>query len=229
MKETSFIDQNKEKWTRFEKLYASNSHDPEELSNLYMDLTDDLSYAQTFYKRRTVRVYLNQLAQKIFTGVHKQKGESLKKLTGTDFTYAAFTGGALAANAVMGNHVTMVLTNLNEVASMLESGKLRPLAVTTRERLDVLKQVPTVIEQGYKDYEVVAWFALASPAGTPKEIVQKLADDLQAALSDSEVRQKLNTAGLYPAYLGPEALNAHIQQEYQRYSKIIDDARIKLE
>ena len=156
-------------------------------------------------------------------------GESLKKLTGTDFTYAAFTGGALAANAVMGNHVTMVLTNLNEVASMLESGKLRPLAVTTRERLDVLKQVPTVIEQGYKDYEVVAWFALASPAGTPKEIVQKLADDLQAALSDSEVRQKLNTAGLYPAYLGPEALNAHIQQEYQRYSKIIDDARIKLE
>ncbi len=80
MKETSFIDQNKEKWTRFEKLYASNSHDPEELSNLYMDLTDDLSYAQTFYKRRTVRVYLNQLAQKIFTGVHKQKGESLKKL-----------------------------------------------------------------------------------------------------------------------------------------------------
>ena len=80
MKETSFIDQNKEKWTRFEKLYESNSHDPEELSNLYMDLTDDLSYAQTFYKRRTVRVYLNQLAQKIFTGVHKQKGESLKKL-----------------------------------------------------------------------------------------------------------------------------------------------------
>lgn len=79
MKETSFIEQNKAKWDRFEKMYESQSNDPEELSDLYMDITDDLSYAQTFYKRRTVRVYLNQLAQKVYTGVHKQKGESFKK------------------------------------------------------------------------------------------------------------------------------------------------------
>lgn len=79
MKETSFIEQNKQKWNRFEQLYESKSHDPEELSDLYMDITDDLSYAQTFYRRRTVRVYLNQLAQKVYTGVHKQKGESLGK------------------------------------------------------------------------------------------------------------------------------------------------------
>ncbi|MFN5912485.1 MAG: stage II sporulation protein M [Bacteroidota bacterium] len=79
MKETRFIDQNKEKWQRFEKLYSGGSGDTEELSDLYMDLTDDLSYAQTFYKRRTVRVYLNQLAQMVFMGVHKQRGESLKK------------------------------------------------------------------------------------------------------------------------------------------------------
>lgn len=79
MKETSFIEQNKQKWNRFEQLYESKSNDPEELSDLYMDITDDLSYAQTFYKRRTVRVYLNQLAQTVFTGVHKQKGESLKR------------------------------------------------------------------------------------------------------------------------------------------------------
>jgi len=79
LKETSFIEENKKKWNRFEQLYQSKSNDPEELSDLYMDITDDLSYAQTFYKRRTVRVYLNQLAQKVYTGVHKQKGESIKK------------------------------------------------------------------------------------------------------------------------------------------------------
>lgn len=79
MKETEFIAHNKKKWNRFEQLYESKSNDPEELSDLYMDITDDLSYAQTFYKRRTVRVYLNQLAQKVYTGVHKQKGESIKK------------------------------------------------------------------------------------------------------------------------------------------------------
>jgi uncharacterized membrane protein SpoIIM required for sporulation len=79
LKETKFIEHNKKKWNRFEKLYESSSNDPEELSDLYMDITDDLSYAQTFYPKRTVRVYLNQLAQKVYTGVHKQKGESLKK------------------------------------------------------------------------------------------------------------------------------------------------------
>jgi tripartite-type tricarboxylate transporter receptor subunit TctC len=156
-------------------------------------------------------------------------GESFKRITGTDFTYAAFTGGSLAANAVSGGHVTMVLTNLNEVAGLLESGKLRPLAVTTRERLDVLPQVPTVIEQGFKDYEAVAWFALATPAGTPPEIIQKIADDLQASLAEPEVRQKLIGAGLYPHFLGPKALAAHIQQEYERYSRVIDEARIKLD
>ena len=79
MKETKFIEHNKKKWNRFEELYESKSNDPEELSDLYMDITDDLSYAQTFYPKRTVRVYLNQLAQKVYTGVHKQKGESLRK------------------------------------------------------------------------------------------------------------------------------------------------------
>ncbi|TNE55814.1 MAG: stage II sporulation protein M [Bacteroidetes bacterium] len=80
MKETSFIDQNKEKWNRFEKLSQSETRDPDELSSLYMDITDDLSYAQTFYQRRTVRVYLNQLAQRIYTDLHIQRGESIKKL-----------------------------------------------------------------------------------------------------------------------------------------------------
>lgn len=80
MKETSFIKQNRDKWDKFEKLYESKSHDPEELSDLYMDITEDLSYAQTFYKRRTVRVYLNGLAQRVYTGVHKQKSDSLGKL-----------------------------------------------------------------------------------------------------------------------------------------------------
>jgi len=79
MKETSFIEQNKEKWKRFERAASSSVSDPEELSDLYMDITDDLSYAQTFYKRRTVRVYLNGLAQKVYSGVHKQKGETFKK------------------------------------------------------------------------------------------------------------------------------------------------------
>lgn len=74
MKETKFIEKNKEKWSKFEKTYANSKNKPEELSKLYIDITEDLGYAQTFYKHRTVRVYLNQFAQKVFSGVHKQSG-----------------------------------------------------------------------------------------------------------------------------------------------------------
>lgn len=80
LKETKFIEQNKEKWSKFEKAYSSSQRDPEELTKLYLDITEDLGYAQTFYNRRTVRVYLNQLARKVFSGVHKEGGETWKKI-----------------------------------------------------------------------------------------------------------------------------------------------------
>ena len=80
MKETSFIDQNKKKWLKFQQMASSESSEPETLSDLYTDITDDLSYAQTFYNKRTVRVYLNQLAQSIHNLVHQERSESLRKL-----------------------------------------------------------------------------------------------------------------------------------------------------
>lgn len=154
-------------------------------------------------------------------------GEMLKRAAAVEMTYAPFPGGAPAANAVMGGHVTAVLTNLSEVTGMMDAGKLRPLAVTTLERLSSLKQLPTVAESGYPDYEAVAWFGVAAPAGTPREIVDKLADGFQAALEDADIRQRLISVGLYPAYLGPSAFSSHIAQQYTHYARVIDEAKIK--
>ena len=80
MKETRFIRENQEKWERFEKLNESSDAKPDELADLYLDITDDLGYAQTHYFRRTVRVYLNQLGQKVYIGVNKFKRDSLRNL-----------------------------------------------------------------------------------------------------------------------------------------------------
>lgn len=80
MKETTFIEQNKKKWARFEQLSTHNKSDPDELSELFTEITEDLSYARTFYPRRSVRVYLNQLAQGIFTKLYRQKKRSNAKL-----------------------------------------------------------------------------------------------------------------------------------------------------
>lgn len=79
MKETSFIEQNKRKWHKFQSMSSTNAAEPEKIAELYSDITNDLSYAQTFYSSRTVRVYLNQVAQGIHNLVHKQRGDSLKK------------------------------------------------------------------------------------------------------------------------------------------------------
>ncbi len=77
MKETAFIKQNKKKWARFEKLYGQGNSDPDEVSELFTEITEDLSYAKTFYSRRSVRVYLNQLAQGVFTSLYKQRKQPI--------------------------------------------------------------------------------------------------------------------------------------------------------
>jgi len=80
MKETTFINQNKKKWAKFERMSKQNQSDPDELSDLFIELTDDLAYARTHYSKRSVKVYLNSLAQKSFHGIYKNKREPLSKL-----------------------------------------------------------------------------------------------------------------------------------------------------
>ncbi len=154
-------------------------------------------------------------------------GELLKKMVGMDLTYVPFSGGLLAANAVMGGHVSAVLTNLSEVSAMIEGQKLRALAVTTLGRLEALKGVPSVHELGYKDYEAAAWFGVAAPAGTPKDIVSKLNEDFAAALKEPETQQKLFVAGLYPSYLNSKDFSLYIKSQFEKYAKVIDEAQIK--
>ena len=77
MKETDFIKQNKKKWARFEKLAANKNNDPDEVSELFTEITEDLSYARTFYPRRSVRVYLNQLSQGVFTSLYRQRKQPI--------------------------------------------------------------------------------------------------------------------------------------------------------
>ena len=77
MKETDFIKQNKKKWARFEKLSSNKNNDPDEVSELFTEITEDLSYARTFYPRRSVRVYLNQLSQRVFTSLYRQRKQPL--------------------------------------------------------------------------------------------------------------------------------------------------------
>lgn len=154
-------------------------------------------------------------------------GEMLMRQAGIQMIYVPFAGGTPAVNAVLGGHASMVLANLNELQSFIEAGKMRALAVTTPQRLASLPQVPTVAESGLPGYEASAWFGLCAPAGTPKDVVAKIARAAASALADPDIRKRLVGMGLEPFSMEPAKFTAHINDQYAKYSKVIDESGIK--
>ncbi len=154
-------------------------------------------------------------------------GEMLLRQAGMQMIYVPFAGGTPAVNAVLGGHASMVLTNVNELQSFIEAGKMRALAVTTPQRLASLPQVPTVAESGLPGYEASAWFGLCAPAGTPKDVVAKIASAAASALADAEIRKRLVGMGLETFSMDPAKFSAHINDQYAKYAKVIDEAGIR--
>ena len=154
-------------------------------------------------------------------------GEMLQRAAGIRLIYTPFAGGAPAVNAVLAGHVDAVLANVSELQAFIEGGRMRALAVTTRQRLDSFKQIPTVAESGMPGYEAAAWFGLCAPAGTPRQAIAKLAAAAAAALADAEIRKKLIGIGLEPYSMGPSEFAAHIADQLAKYSRLIDEAGIK--
>jgi tripartite-type tricarboxylate transporter receptor subunit TctC len=156
-------------------------------------------------------------------------GEVFKRAAEINLIYVPFTGGAPAVNAILGAHVTMVLTNYNEVKEHLSSGKLRPLAVASRGRIQVLPDVPTFIDAGYQDYETSAFFGVVVPARTPKETTAQLATVLRTAVQAPDVSAKLMAQGLEVAPTCGEEFGAYIRRQHEKYVRAIREANIKVE
>jgi tripartite-type tricarboxylate transporter receptor subunit TctC len=156
-------------------------------------------------------------------------GEMFKRAAEINLVYVPYAGGAPAVTAILGGHVTAALANYNEVMEHLASGKLRPLAVASRERLAELRDTPTMAEAGYKDVAAVAWFGTMAPPKTPKPVIAQLIADLKSALAVPEVQSKLTAQGLYPASTCGDDFANHIKQQYESYARVIKDAHIKAE
>jgi tripartite-type tricarboxylate transporter receptor subunit TctC len=124
-------------------------------------------------------------------------------------------------------HVGVCIANVQEVATHVEAGKLRALAVTSRERDPAMKNVPTVAESGYPDYAVSTWWGLLAPAGTPADVVAKISAEIGRVLKLPDVSAKLTSQSLYPAPSTPAQFDAHIKSETARYAKIVKEAGIK--
>lgn len=155
--------------------------------------------------------------------------EMLKSVMKLEMIYAPYPGGTPAVNALLGGHVNAVLANYSEVAQHILSGKIRAIAVTSRERMDTLKDVPTVSESGFADFEAAAWFGLVATGGSSPAAIARLNAEANKALKAPDVRDKLITQGMYPVGTTPEQFGAHINAEIAKYAKVIKEADIKVD
>ena len=155
--------------------------------------------------------------------------EMLKSVMKLEMIYAPYPGGTPAVNALLGGHVNAVLANYSEVAQHILSGKIRAIAVTSRERMDTLKDVPTVSESGFADFEAAAWFGLVATGGSPPAAIERLNAEANKALKAPDVREKLIAQGMYPVGTTPEHFGAHIRAEMAKYAKVIKEAGIKVD
>lgn len=156
-------------------------------------------------------------------------GALFQSMTGANLTHIPFKGSAPAMQALLGQQVDLVFENILSAVPLIQSGKLRALAVTSPARASSLPEVPTVAEAGLPGYEIVSWQAVFAPAGTPQPIVQRLAAEIGKILNEPDVRQRLASLGVEPSGAGPAELSALQKSEVAKWAKLIKTAGIRVE
>jgi tripartite-type tricarboxylate transporter receptor subunit TctC len=155
-------------------------------------------------------------------------GELLKSLARIDIEAISYKGGAPAINDLLGGQIQMSFNNAPEALGQLEAGTLRALAVTTAARSPFLPDVPAIAET-VPGYDTEVWWGLLGPAGMPPELVRKLSHDFIAALNSAEVTARLAKLGASPIGTSPEAFDARIHADYEKWGPVIKAAGIRAE
>jgi tripartite-type tricarboxylate transporter receptor subunit TctC len=146
---------------------------------------------------------------------------------GLDVVHVPYKGATPAAVAVAAGEVDAAFQGLGTVTALIQSGKLRLLAVSTPKRLAQYPGTPTVDESGLKDFFFNSWFAMVVPAGTPKDIVERLNSEMRKALADPETRDRLVALGLTLRGSSAAELGAATKEQFNLYRKLIQDNGIK--
>jgi tripartite-type tricarboxylate transporter receptor subunit TctC len=157
-------------------------------------------------------------------------GELLKSITGTHIVHVPYKGGALGLVGAMSGEVDIVFTTMSSAAAAyVNGGKMRGLAVLDRKRVSSIPQVPTSGEAGLPQLTSVNWYMLVAPAGTPREIIERLSSESVKIMQAPETRERLVVVGGEPAASTPEQAARFLHEEHARWGKVIRDAGIRAE
>ena len=164
------------------------------------------------------------------TGTGSHLTMELFNLTaGTHLLHVPYKGIGPALTDVLGGHISLMVSSPLSSQPHVQSGRLRGLAVTGRERLAALPNVPTMIESGLPNFVSTSWFGVLAPAGTPPAIVTRLNKEFVALLQRPEVREQISRTGADPVGDSSEQFAAFIQTEIGKWGKVVKAAKIKPE
>jgi tripartite-type tricarboxylate transporter receptor subunit TctC len=156
--------------------------------------------------------------------------ELLKMTAGIDMTHVVYRGVAQALTDLISGQVQMILITIPSALPHLGTGRIRGLAVTSRQRSQLTPSIPTMIEAGVPDYELTTWFGMFVPSGTPRAIVLKLQGEVARIMNLPDVKIQLDKRGfdVVPAN-SPEQFTAFLKAETEKFAKVIKTAGVKVE
>ena len=156
-------------------------------------------------------------------------GEMFKLMAGVDIVHVPYKGGAPAATALLTGEVDMMFSSTAPVLPYITSGRIRALAVTTRERFAQLPNVPTIAEAGLPGFEAQAWYGVFAPAATPREIVLRFSEAIDRVLKTPEMRQIYAPSGLEPAGGTPQQFSTRVVTDLQKWAKVAKASGAKVD
>ncbi|HSQ05438.1 MAG TPA: tripartite tricarboxylate transporter substrate binding protein [Burkholderiales bacterium] len=155
--------------------------------------------------------------------------ELLKTMTGIDLVHIPYKGGGPALVDLLAGQVQLLFSTQVAATPHIEAGRIRALAMSTARRSALLPQIPTLAEAGVPGYDSGVWYAILAPAGTPRDIVNKLNAEIVRALILPDYRKLLMIAGIDAIGSTPDELTAFIKSEIAKYAKVVKDAKVHVD
>jgi len=156
-------------------------------------------------------------------------GELFAMKTNTKLVHVPFKGGAPALNEVLAGRVEVYFSTITQALGSISAGKLKPLAVTSRQRSGAIPQVPTLEESGVRDFDLVDWFAILAPAGTPQPIVTKISEEIGRQVRGAEMKARLAKEGFDGIGSTPAQLEARLRHDMDEYARVVRAAGVRIE
>ncbi len=159
----------------------------------------------------------------------QMSGETFKVMTGVDMQHVPYKGSSPAVADLLGGQISMIFDNLPSALPHIKSGRLKVLAVTSAQRSEQLPDVPTVAQAGVPGYEVMSWFGLWAPAGTPPDIVAKLNQAVVEIIQMPDMQKQIRDQGALPHPESPAEFAAFIAAEGKKWADVVRNANLAIQ